>query len=62
MVAGVQKEPIMDKNAEKKKTSGSKGAKPHSDYKSREAEGKVSAADSKFLRQLGKAKDPTRKG
>jgi len=52
----------MDKNAKKKKPSGSKGAIPRSDYKSREAEGKVSAADSKFLKQLGKAKDPTRKG
>ena len=52
----------MDKNAKKKKPNGSKGAKPQSDYKSREAEDKVSAADNKLLKQLGKAKDTTRKG
>jgi len=50
----------MDMNAKKKKPNGSKGAKPHGDYKSREAEDKVSAADSKFLKQLGKAKEATR--
>jgi hypothetical protein len=52
----------MDKNAKKKTTSGSKGAKPQSDYKSRDAEGKASAADSNFQKQLGKAKDTQRKG
>lgn len=52
----------MDKNARKKKPTGSKGVKPQSNFKSREAEGKASAADSKFLKQLGKAKDTTRKG
>ncbi|MDD7972188.1 hypothetical protein [Roseinatronobacter alkalisoli] len=53
----------MDKNAKKKSTtSGSKGGKIPSDYKSREAEGKHSAADSKFQKQIGKAKDTLRKG
>jgi hypothetical protein len=52
----------MDKNAKKKASIGSKGAKPKSDYKSRDAEGKASAADSKFQNQLGKAKDTQRKG
>ncbi|MCC6009352.1 MAG: hypothetical protein JJU40_17010 [Rhodobacteraceae bacterium] len=52
----------MDKNAKKKAASGSKGSKPQSDYKSREAEGKNSQADSKFQKQIGKAKDTLRKG
>lgn len=52
----------MDKNAKKKSTSSSKAAKPKSDYKSREAEGKSSQADSKFQKQIGKAKDTLRKG
>jgi hypothetical protein len=52
----------MDKNTKKKASSGSKGAKPKSDYKLRDAEGKASAADNKFQKQLGKAKDPQRKG
>jgi len=60
--ADVQKEPNMDKNAKKKAPKGSKGAKPQSDYKSRNAEDKVSAADSKFQQQLGKAKGTQRKG
>lgn len=53
----------MDKNAKKKSTTnGSKGGKPQSDYKSREADGKNSQADSKFQKQIGKAKDTLRKG
>jgi hypothetical protein len=52
----------MDKSAKKKAASGSKGAKPQSDYKSRDADSKTSAADSKFQNQLGKAKDTQRKG
>ena len=50
----------MDKNA-KKKAAGN-GAKTPSDYKSRESEGKNSQADSKFQKQIGKAKDTLRKG
>jgi len=53
----------MDKNAKKKSaTGGSKGSKAPSDYKSRESEGKNSQADSKFQKQIGKAKDTLRKG
>lgn len=52
----------MDKNAKKKAAGGSKGSKPASDYKSREADGKASAADNKFQKQIGKAKDTQRKG
>jgi uncharacterized protein YjbJ (UPF0337 family) len=52
----------MDKNAKKKAAAGSKGAKAPSDYKSRETEGKTSAADNKFQKQIGKAKDTLRKG
>ncbi|WP_296476320.1 hypothetical protein [Roseinatronobacter sp.] len=53
----------MDKNAKKKAAGGgSKGAKTPSDYKSRESEGKNSQADSKFQKQIGKAKDTLRKG
>ncbi len=52
----------MDKNAKKKSANSPKGAKPQSDYKSRDAEGKTSQADSKFQKQIGKAKDTQRKG
>ncbi len=53
----------MDKNAKKKSAAGgSKGTKPPSDYKSREADSKNSQADSKFQKQIGKAKDTLRKG
>lgn len=52
----------MDKNAKKKSTTGGKKSAAPSDYKSREAEGKTSAADSKFQKQIGKAKDTQRKG
>lgn len=48
----------MDKNAKKK----SKGAKTPSDYKSRESDGRKSQADSKFQKQIGKAKDTQNKG
>jgi uncharacterized protein YjbJ (UPF0337 family) len=53
---------LMDKNAKKKSTTGGKKSAAPSDYKSREAEGKTSAADSKFQKQIGKAKDTQRKG
>jgi hypothetical protein len=43
-------------------TASSKAAKPQSDYKSRESEGKGSQADSKFQKEFGKAKDTLRKG
>ncbi len=48
----------------KKKASGPgpTGAKIPSDYKSRESAGKTSQADSKFQKQIGKAKDTLRKG
>jgi len=52
----------MDKNAKKKAVTGSKSSKTPSDYKSREGEGKTSQADSKFQKQIGKAKDTLRKG
>jgi uncharacterized protein YjbJ (UPF0337 family) len=52
----------MDKNAKKKAAAGSKGSKAPSDYKSCETEGKTSAADNKFQKQIGKAKDTLRKG
>ncbi|WP_372674896.1 hypothetical protein [Aquicoccus sp.] len=53
----------MEKNRKKKAAgTGSKGAKPQSDYKARASEGKTSQADSKFQKQIGKAKDTLRKG
>ncbi len=45
----------------KKKTVAS-GSKAPSDYQSRQTEGKTSAADNKFQKQIGKAKDTQRKG
>jgi uncharacterized protein YjbJ (UPF0337 family) len=58
----VEKDKNLDKNAKKKAAAGSKNAKAPSDYKSRESEGKTSQADSKFQKQIGKAKDTLRKG
>lgn len=53
----------MAKTTKKKPASDSaKAAKAPSDYKSRDADGKASQADSKFQKALGKAKDVTRKG
>lgn len=53
----------MEKTRKKKApATGSKAAKPQSDYKSRASEGKTSQADSKFQKQIGKAKDTLRKG
>ena len=45
----------------KKKMPGA-GSKGPSDYKSRESEKTTSAADNKFQKQIGKAKDTQRKG
>jgi hypothetical protein len=53
----------MARTTKKKPASASsKASKTQSDYKSRESEGKGSQADSKFQKELGKAKDPLRKG
>lgn len=52
----------MDKNKKKKAgTTGQKGAKTPSDYKTNESEGKSSQADSKFQKAIAKAKDSSRK-
>ena len=53
----------MEKNKKKKTgTDGPKGAKAPSEYKSREAAGKVSQTDAAFHKAPGKAKDAARKG
>lgn len=53
---------IVEKNKKKKASSlVPKGTKTPSDYKSRESEGKTSQADSKFQKELGKAKDTQRR-
>jgi len=52
----------MGNDKKKKAASGSKAAKPQSDYKANESEGKASKSDSKFQKAIGKAKDASRKG
>ena len=53
----------MEKNRKKKAGAGTpKGAKVPSDYKSREAAGKISPTDAAFQKAPGKAKDAARKG
>lgn len=53
----------MDKNKKKKAGTGApKGAKVPSEYKSREAAGKISQTDAAFHKAPGKAKDAPRKG
>jgi len=51
----------MEKN-KKKKSAGKTGTAQPSAYKTQEADGKRSQADSKFQRDLGKAKDAQRRG
>lgn len=52
----------MEKKPKKKSVaSGPKATKSPSDYKSRESEASNSAADSKFQKQIGKARDTQRK-
>ncbi|MCC6006355.1 MAG: hypothetical protein JJU40_01610 [Rhodobacteraceae bacterium] len=53
----------MEKNKKKKPGTGTpKGAKVPSDYKAREAAGKISQTDAAFQKAPGKAKDSSRKG
>lgn len=53
----------MEKKTKKKPSApGTKSARTQSDYKTRESENKVSQADSKFQKELGKAKNTLRKG
>jgi len=53
----------MAKSTKKKPASASaKAAKTQSDYKTRESEGKGSQADSKFQKELGKARDTQKRG
>lgn len=53
----------MSKDTKKKPAAaGPKGAKAPNDYKSLDTQSKTSAADNKFQKQIGKAKDTQRKG
>lgn len=52
----------MDKNKKPKATTASKAAKPASDYKSRDPEGKTTPSDAAFQKAFGKGKSVPKKG
>ncbi len=52
----------MDKNKKPKASAASKAAKPGSDYKSRDPEGKTTPNDAAFQKAFGKGKALPKKG
>lgn len=52
----------MDKTKKPKASTASKAAKPVSDYKSRDPEGKTTPSDAAFQKAFGKGKSIPKKG